>query len=760
MKDGGTILDPAPVWTWPVDPQSYDRAAELSPAEREHMGRLVRRFAAGGRGWHKTARPALARLLAPLHNTLDHIGATTTEKRNNTVRTTVICLLIRAMYRHDRSFWDFSEEQWTEIFGGDYYAYVAHHGVTANARQQLIAVAYLLCGFDRLDGLGRLSFHALAAKIFGADVVNPVTADLEANLQSWGYGKRGNVVGLRVALGRAMLVHRSPRLEDLRRDTLIRLHEKAEAKITRRGLVILSYALVRSGLIAESLGRDGETWRAEQLDHRRATEGVPPEWLRWCHRWFATSTLQTSSRTGTVYRLFQIGRWMAMACPGVTGPADWTRELAATFVAAVDRAKIGGWSSPAGPNRLRLGEPFAPASKAGILRAARTFFADCHEWGWVSVSFHPARALATPRSVRSLIGPDPRIIADDVWAKLVWAGLNLTKGDLPRTGGSDRPEGPVFYPLEMVHALVIVWLFSGLRRDEILRLPIGCIRWQTGPGERNGGGIEGGACLLDVPVNKTGTAFTKPVDGIVGKSIEAWEHVRAPQPLQVDPKTGKRVAYLFLHRGRRVGKSYINARLIPMLCRKAGVPGEDARGAITSHRARSTIASQLYNAREPLDLSELQAWLGHRSPASTRHYTKISPTRLAKSYEDAGYFARNLRAVEVLIDQDAVRNGPAAGEAWKHYDLGHGYCSYDFFDQCRHRMACAKCSFYIPKESSRAQILEGKANLLRLRQEIPLNDDELRAVDDGIAAHDALVEKLADVPAPDGVTPRLADRQR
>lgn len=197
-----------------------------------------------------------------------------------------------------------------------------------------------------------------------------------------------------------------------------------------------------------------------------------------------------------------------------------------------------------------------------------------------------------------------------------------------------------------------------------------------------------------------------------------------------------------------------------MLCRKAGVPGEDARGAITSHRARSTIASQLYNAREPLDLSELQAWLGHRSPASTRHYTKISPTRLAKSYEDAGYFARNLRAVEVLIDQDAVRNGPAAGEAWKHYDLGHGYCSYDFFDQCRHRMACAKCSFYIPKESSRAQILEGKANLLRLRQEIPLNDDELRAVDDGIAAHDALVEKLADVPAPDGVTPRSADRQR
>ena len=182
-----------------------------------------------------------------------------------------------------------------------------------------------------------------------------------------------------------------------------------------------------------------------------------------------------------------------------------------------------------------------------------------------------------------------------------------------------------------------------------------------------------------------------------------------------DPKTGERIHALFSHRGRRVGAAYINAAVIPLLCRKAGVPPEDARGRITSHRARATIASQLYNAKEPMSLFELQAWLGHRSPESTRHYAKISPTKLAKSYQDAGYFARNLRAVEVLIDQDAVRSGSAADEPWKHYDLGHGYCTYDFFDQCPHRMACARCAFYVPKGSSKALLLEGKANLLRLR---------------------------------------------
>ena len=255
-------------------------------------------------------------------------------------------------------------------------------------------------------------------------------------------------------------------------------------------------------------------------------------------------------------------------------------------------------------------------------------------------------------------------------------------------------------------------------------------------------------CFLHVPVNKTGTAFSKPVDGVVGRSIELWESKRPPQPPSLDLKTGEQVNRLFSHRGRGVSVTYINKVIIPLLCQKAAVPQDDARGRISSHRARATIASQLYNAKEPLSLFELQEWLGHRSPESTRHYTKITPTKLAKSYQEAGYFARNVRAVEVLIDQDAVRRGSPPEEPWKLYDLGHGYCSYDFFDQCPHRMACARCDFYVPKESSKAQSIEAKANLLRLRQEIPLNDDELRAVEDGIAGHEKLVSKLVSCPTP------------
>jgi len=41
-------------------------------------------------------------------------------------------------------------------------------------------------------------------------------------------------------------------------------------------------------------------------------------------------------------------------------------------------------------------------------------------------------------------------------------------------------------------------------------------------------------------------------------------------------------------------------RLIRSICVKAGVPNHDRKGRFTVHRARSTIATQLANAKEPM----------------------------------------------------------------------------------------------------------------------------------------------------------------
>ena len=48
-------------------------------------------------------------------------------------------------------------------------------------------------------------------------------------------------------------------------------------------------------------------------------------------------------------------------------------------------------------------------------------------------------------------------------------------------------------------------------------------------------------------------------------------------------------------------------------------------------------------------------------------------------------------------------------------------------------MACAKCDFYTPKNSSKAQLLEAKDNLQRMLASLPLTDEERAAVDDGQA---------------------------
>jgi hypothetical protein len=72
-----------------------------------------------------------------------------------------------------------------------------------------------------------------------------------------------------------------------------------------------------------------------------------------------------------------------------------------------------------------------------------------------------------------------------------------------------------------------------------------------------------------------------------------------------------------------------------------------------------------------------------------------------------------VRTIEVLVDRDAVTSGAAIDdEPWQHYDLGHGYCTYTFFEQCPHRMACARCDFYLPKDSTKSQLLEAKTEWL------------------------------------------------
>lgn len=182
----------------------------------------------------------------------------------------------------------------------------------------------------------------------------------------------------------------------------------------------------------------------------------------------------------------------------------------------------------------------------------------------------------------------------------------------------------------------------------------------------------------------------------------------------------------------------------------------DSHGALTSHRARATIATQLLNAREPLTVNDLQQWLRHKHPASTRYYAEILRHTLTAAYKRADYFARNVRTIQVLIDRESILTGAAAGggQPWKYYDLGEGYCSYDFFARCPHRLACARCPFYVPKDSTRGQLLAVKDGIDQMLERLDLTDDEREALEGDREAVTALVQRLADIPTPAGPTPK------
>jgi integrase len=746
---------PSDGWCWPIDLTHYDRSPCLSDAERQALDELVDRFAHGRRPWPGRLAQALQHLLCPLYDAVDAVQISAN------LRGRVIARLCREMQQHGTPFWAWTEQEWIALLSAP-SASTPNQSDGPGYRQYLIAVAYLLCGFTNFRALRRFYESIFAVKIFGQPCVERAQQQVCDELRRWGYRGRLLDDDLPKALAIILLVNHSPRLEDLSLETLRAIRRDNLPAHLAYVVDRLARVLGQLGLLPAVLNPEPDT----PLRRMQAATlvDVPASWVQWCQRWYLTSTVAAHTRETSLNLLLKVGRWLQHEHPEVVTPEQWTRELVATFIAAVDRWTVGTFVVGRLPHD-RIGQPLSARTKYSHLQVLRKFFTDLQEWGWIPRSFDPARAFRTPATIKACLTTNPRVIADDVWAKLLWAGLNLTCDDLPGSGlATVRERDVAAYPLAMVRAMAMVWLLAGLRSDEIGRLRVGCVRWQpsdiTIPGTDQVLAKES-VCWLDVPVNKTGSAFTKPVDVAVGQAIAAWEQVRPAQPLACDPKTGEAVAFLFSYRGRRVGGNFLNGSIIPILCRKAGVPQHDARGPITSHRARSTIASQLYNAKEPMSLFELQEWLGHRTPASTQYYAKITPTHLAKSFEQAGYFERNVRTIEVLIDQEAIRNGDAAGGLpWKYYDLGHGYCTYDFFERCEHRMACAHCAFYRPKNAFLELLQEKQAHLLHMKQDIPLTDLELATVEGDLTATELLIAQLSTVPTPAGSTPRQLQEMR
>jgi hypothetical protein len=187
----------------------------------------------------------------------------------------------------------------------------------------------------------------------------------------------------------------------------------------------------------------------------------------------------------------------------------------------------------------------------------------------------------------------------------------------------------------------------------------------------------------------------------------------------------------------------LNTVVIPILLRKAGLPEADSRGAITSHRARATLATKLYNGASGLGPLEVMGWLGHTHFSSTQHYLELTPVRLMTAFHKGAKLTESLRMVGVVVDS---RPGP--GDPVFRYDLGHGWCTNPAYAACAHRMACARCDFYEPAEGFAATLERQAARYVRMLQQLDLTEDERAATTGDQEAVEQLRKRLDHEPTP------------
>ncbi len=718
-------------WRWPIVLSHYDMTSALQEKEWAAIHLTLDQQAAGYKWWYRDAQQTLSRLMSPVLDALDVVTA------RRDLRRKVWLVLLSKMNETGQSFWGFEPEAWEEMVQTET---MPQEREGQRVRRTLLQVAFLL-GLIPVQTLDRhFRVKKFALRIFGEDRFYATLETFRSDLLVLGYEPATVQWSLSHPLALVALESRSPYPEDFSLGFLKAMYQHSRVGTRRWVAGRLIHVLHLRGLSPFTVYSEKPKKPVAPARQHRVELAPAPEWEAACQRWLRTSTRQADYKRNIFLRLRVMGRWLTKHHSHVISPEQWDWDLAVAYVAAVETMCIGDYASA---SRLKVGQPLKANSKASLLTAARVFFLDCQAWGWIRRSFDPIRAFYTPYSVKIAKGPDPKPVEEAFWIKITAAAMNLSEEDRQRSGLQ-------LYPLALLRAVALIWVFGALRSSELRRLRVGCVAPEP-IHSVSGTPVH----LLTVPPSKNSPAYVKPIDAAAAEALIEWERQRPPVPQLLDDKTHERVDFLLCDEGQCLGPHFLNQTLIPLLCNKAGVPTSDRHGRITSHRARATCASQLANSEAYVPLAAIQQYLGHLSPDSTRYYVALSPTKLARSYRHAEYFKRNLRCIEVLLDQEAIRSGATSdGEPWRYVDLGHGYCTDEYFELCKHRMVCAKCAFYVPKASSQAHLLEAREHLQRMVQEIPCTEAELAALADTAQALELAIA-LIDEPARDGRTPRV-----
>lgn len=732
------------VRNWPFQLPPLDRNFTLSPLE---VTTLATWKAQGHIVKYSTkikpkTKQQLHRLIQPIKAALLHYVS----KGAKHLQNACVLLLLHEMHRRQTSLWAWDAIAWTEIAGNTNEEFKrihhdfehAYHISSVCYRQLVLACAYLLGEISIYQLV--TDYHVLksAQNIFGGVAVEKAVHALTTESTRLGQGTLGMV---NVATCSALLANRSPELERLTLPVLEKISQTHSYRgILKNTCIKISKLLYNLEIMPDCMSTPHKHMGGVRIGKE---DVLSADWVNIIKAWDDTSTTSEEWHRHMRASIAKAARWATEKYPDAASPQQWTRSTAIAYVKAVPMMKRGQWAHPKSKPTPDRDKPLTAAYQADLLACLRLFFSDCHEWEWFPIAFKPNRCLATPKLILAKLGPKPRSIDPAQWAKLQEAGLSLTENDLPLLNIRGNVTRVYWYPLAMVRAIALVWLYTGLRANEIRRLRVGCIRPIPGEEHESMSSSTPTICWLTVPEGKNGDGYRKPVIRPAGDAVELWEKDRPFVPKMWDDKSAEAVDFLFVWKGERIGYTYLNDTIIPMLCRKAGIPVEDASGKITSHRARHTLATQLANAPTPLRGPYLSNWMGHRSRDSSGYYVQENERKLLETYAAANHVSIDKRQLEQLKEPTTIGGEPATENgSVPSVDLGHGFCTYDFHVQCKQRTPCTNCSFYKPKASRYSQVEESKSQLLHLMHHLPLPKEVRQAVEDGITAHETLLVYL------------------
>ena len=764
---------PLMVWRMPIIPEDYDRSP-VTDAERQALDHL-RNASQSARGVMNTAsresfaaRSALTRLDQPFTDIFRLRHQDRTKERINSVR----FVMHREMYRHGKMFWDWSPDEWMDTLRPTSAVFDATWGRMTSCRITIMDAAYLLAGISDLRPVEFVLHVAEAANTyFGTDLMTQQCRRLLDALIGKGYRESPTTVRvLRQYLSLLFVLNRSPYLEDLSEDLLAFIDVEGETRRWTKRKITLG--LQHLGILSPE--------PAEQLSVTTTfdSDGMDQEWYAWCLAWFDQAVdLTPRVRTNYMSRLLAVGRWLHTYFPDIRAPEQWTEELALRFRSDLCSWTNGQYGSRRGQwclkTKAMLGKPLQAYGLVHYLTALNRFFSDLTRRPHpihgeparrIRLDFLPQEVFTAPDHIRKILDTaSPRDIDLQVWSKLTIAAATLAQSDLPPG---------TRYSLTFYRALSLVWVTSARRPNEIARLRLDCLREDWEPTMLNEEGLpvervtmnadreaeQGEAehpppkiSYLQIPAGKNRGPFWIWLPDYTADAITAWKRERPPQQRKLlDRKDREEVDYLFCFQDLRVGASFINNSVIPVLCKRAGVSIEDAKGKITGHRGRSARLTLL--RKNGVSLDDLAEYAGHGDTRTIRRYARQDPIQLHRTIQAADDLSR---IIEGVIDMQAAAQGLPALRWFIGYDADGApmFCGNQVYVTCEHRLDCKRCGMFIGGE--KARLLRDGEQTLPVTSKVPMTPLEKCVVEGDRAGAEACRATLQQIPAPETPDIRL-----